>query len=385
MTLCLEINKLLYYIYLKHHLLKSHKMKKVLLLLAAAASSVMSFGQIAAPIKAKIKTGETPTAVTATYKTTAVIHDTLVMTNVTSADTLTNYHISIAGGLDSGYMGGTNFLNMNGFAERYEFNPADSSVQVMGVLAYFAGRVNSASTKTAVFKTWSQAAPISPRTTLHYNGFPGAVLDTVITPYTGLALADTAWHGKVYWFASPTTYLTDTFFVGYTTAYTFTALGGDTIGVATTRTGGRNSPIWTIAGTDTTINVQNASSIGTTWLDEGVNIGFKINFFMFPVVNTKSSLLVHGISRNNLTFYGNYPNPANNVTNIKFSLGATTDVAIEVMDMNGRVMQSINKQGLTEGTHIIALETSALPAGDYIYMIRTTEGDGIANKLVIVR
>src|SRR4051794_7555869 len=52
-------------------------------------------------------------------KTNGTFHDTIVLSNITAADTATNYYISKTGhATDSGFLGGTNCFGYSGFAER---------------------------------------------------------------------------------------------------------------------------------------------------------------------------------------------------------------------------------------------------------------------------
>ena len=106
---------------------------------------------------------------------------------------------------------------------------------------------------------------------------------------------------------------------------------------------------------------------------------------MFPIVKVGTPVSVKGITRNNLTFFGNYPNPATDMTNIKFSLVNSTSVTVTIMDMAGHTVNIINKANLAAGENTITVNTSSLPSGDYLYIVHTASGDGIASKMTIAK
>ncbi|MBC7554456.1 MAG: T9SS type A sorting domain-containing protein [Taibaiella sp.] len=319
-------------------------------------------------------------------KTTGVYHDTILMQNITSADTNTLY-LATANS-DSGYIFGTSGYGFSGFAERYDFNSADSNVQVYGTLSLFSGTVNPASTKNVTFKVWSvgsQAPTSSSR--VFFSGFPSTVLDSVSVSMRnlgigGAAAADTF---KIHYFPTATSTLTSSFFVGYTTNYSFAALGGDTIGLQSTRIGGRNSALYTVSGPDTIITNQNATLNGANWLDNGTQLGVSVNLYIFPIVKVYNFLSVNGLTNKNITFFGNYPNPAVNETNVRFSIAESSDVTIDVMDINGRTVKSISAANLNVGEHTVAVDLTSLPSGEYLYLVRSNKGGGVASKFTIAK
>jgi hypothetical protein len=316
------------------------------------------------------------------HKTTDETHDSLYMYNLGPGDTGI-YAYSLPG--DSGLVSGTNARGYYGFAERYNYNGDDSAVTVIGVAAIFVGRVNPASTKTVGIKVWTAAgATPGSRPNLIYSGFPAVPLNCVVAPYTDLGISDSTVELREFYFVMPTP-VSDTFFVGCTLNYAWDSLNGDTIGVATTKNGNRTSPLYTVAGADTTVNVQNTTLRPMdVWVDNGYDLGLSVNYWLFPIVNT--TVISHtGIIRNDFTFYGNYPNPAVNYTAVKFALAHSSGVTIQVIDPHGRNVSVISEPVLAAGEHIISLSTANLPSGSYLYVIRTADGDGIAGKISVIR
>ena len=372
-------------------------MKKVFLLSIGVALSVGTFAQSASTRHAHAGTANATTALQdfgADYRTTAV-GSTDTLTNWTGTDTLALYIVGT--NADSGYCAGMDVYGDQAFGERYDFNSADSTLKVLGVVALFGGSVNPASTNHVTFNVWSvaaqSAAPFSPTTgavsaVWFDSGLPNTVLTSQNVPFTNLGISsvyggqDTA---KIFMFTTPTGYLTQSFFVGFNITYTFGA--GDTIGLYSNRNGERTSALYTVSGADTIVNDVNASQYSDgTWHDNAAdNFGLAYNYVMFPIVKIGSTLSVNGVKRNNLTFFGNYPNPATNNTNIKFSLINATDVTVTIMDMAGNTVNTITQANLTSGEHVIAVNTSSLPSGDYLFVVHTAAGDGIASKMTIVK
>jgi hypothetical protein len=361
-------------------------MKKLILLAAAAG---MSFGANAQ----RVSEGHTskmvnlyanPNKVSA--KTTS-IYDTL--TNTVLADTPTLYYAGMTS--DSGFLSGTDAYGDMGYSERYDFNSTDSNLQVIGVVTLFGGTVNPASTKNVTFYTWNVGPQVLVSTNVYESGFPNTALDSVTVPITklGIATADTlADTFKTFLFTTPTAYLKTSFFVGYQINYDYTALAGDTIGLYTTTQYERTTPVVTLSGVDTIVNNQNATlyNDGSGWHDNATdNFDLPYEFYIYPIVSARNVLSVKGITKNNLTFFGNYPNPAVNSTDVSFSLANNTGVTLQVTDMSGRVINTIKQSNLGAGSQTININTSNMQAGDYIYLLRTTEGDGFGGKLTVVK
>jgi hypothetical protein len=278
-----------------------------------------------------------------------------------------------------------------GYAERYDFNGIDSSLKVMGVITLFGGTVNPASTKTVNFYTWNQGPEFMVSPTFYESGYPGIALDSVTVPITQLGIAastaavDTY---KAFYFTTPTSSQYYSFFVGYTLNYNFSSLGGDTIALYTSIDGERTSPIITISGGDTIVNNQNLTMYNDgSWNDNATaNFGLQNDFYIFPIVEVGigNTAGVASITRKGLTFFGNYPNPAISNTNIRFSLATAADVNIIVTDMTGKTIKTLSEPCLDAGIHTINMSIEEMASGDYLYILHTSGGAGIAAKFTVV-
>ncbi len=365
-------------------------MKKIFILIAVFLISFSSFAQKKKATQAQAINSEGGIIHTSAART-ATIGDTTTLANINPTDTLTIYR---AGAGDTGgYATGTNLWNDLAFAERYNINGNDSAVRIIGIFAEFSGKVNPASAKRVVFTIWSNGGPQQISATASYNGFPGYAMDTVSVPVTQLGIGPVKDTFKRFMFATPA-YSGGSFFAGYSINYNASALNGDTLGLVCTRNGIRQGGAFSIdtvisdidTTVDTVINVQNATlSSDNNWYDNYTqNDSLYNNLAVFPVVAIVTPSAVKGITRNDLTFFGNYPNPADGNTNIKFSLASIGDITIQVMDMKGQLLSTLTQSNMASGAHSIPVNTNGMPSGDYICLLRTSHGDGIACKISVI-
>jgi Secretion system C-terminal sorting domain len=365
-------------------------MKRSFILVIAILVNVVCFAQrIKSVHPQQLPADVTAANVTSTAKTTAA-GDTYILKNRPDTAAKTIY---LVGSRDSGYVTGINYWGDKAFAERYDVTDSARNYQVIGVMAQFAGRVHSGSTHSVTFKVWDQGSMQPITGTLFFNGFPNNELTTVNVPATQIGIGISADTLKSFYFGTPAGNLSTSFFVGYSIDYYFSDLGGDTLGLQSTWNGYRK-PLtmytlkYNISDLDTTLdtvfNVQNATlGSDNIWYDNyWQNDNILNNLIIYPIVVAGFPTSTKGITKNNLTYYGCYPNPVANSTNVKFSLASGADVTIQLMDMSGRVLNTLDEKGLAAGEHVIPVNTTNLPAGEYLYLIRTSQGDGIAGKIV---
>lgn len=363
-------------------------MKKVILLTLAGA---ISFGSYAQKISVKNFAKSTSRSTTegvsnfVKYKNvankTTQVGDTMAYYNYFSTDTLDAYYQS-----NYGVLFGTNADSVLAAAERYYFDGTDSSVSIIGTVGEFVGVVNPNSTNSLSVKVWS-AGPqtaITGLTNVYYSGFPAQELAAKQINFADLNLTTT----DVEMFATPTALVSGYVFAGFEmNPYNWSAMNGDTVGLMATVNGERHSVTIGLSGTDTIVNDQNVVKLAgaSSWYDVYLAANIKTHLAIAPIFVVNNPVGVKNITKNNLTFFGNYPNPAVNSTNIKFALKNAADVTVNVYDMNGRVINTINQSKLGAGEHTIAVETTNLAAGNYIYMISTSEGDRLASQMSVVK
>ena len=364
-------------------------MKKLLLIAASVAFGTLSFAQKGANLKVRTLSPINATGLSLSSDLAAkgtAVGDTFAISHFGSGDTATIY--SYAG--DTGYVFGMSFVEDKAFAERYDVNPADSTMKVIGVAALFTGSYAPATTRTITFNCWSQGPrSVSFRPTIHNNGFPATVLASRSRSITqlGIGLAGANDTTKTHLFTAPTAFLADSFFVGYSVAYTWATAAGDTISVVTNQDGERSEPFAFLAPGDTTINnVSVTQGSDNVWSDNAVSLGVLNNLLVFPIVVIGPGTgMTHGITRKDFTYYGTFPNPAGNSTNVKIALATTADVTVDIMDMTGRQISTLTVKNLTAGEHAIAVNTSDLAMGQYVCLVHTSTGNGVASQLTIAK
>ncbi len=380
-------------------------MKKLLLCSVAAVSTIISYGQ-----QADSKSSSLPTLSTA--KNDLVIKQSNKASKTTGlSDTLfygsqdqfngpyVNLVYDFAQPFDSGRLYGTNVANEKGFAQLYRYSPInqtapnDTTYQIIGFVSVWGGTVQAASTKTVNFKVWSRSnskTAIPGLTKAFVSGTPNAAaLATTTVNATSLTLDGTS--DNFTFLASPLSNVSYDVYVGYDINYTYNALAGDTLGLAATSTTNGVNTFTVETGTlDTLVNaanvVQNSAGV---WKSAFFELGrTNRSQIIYPIIRldcaTCGPTSTKSVENNNLKFFGNYPNPANTSTNIRISLKKATDVTVTVADLNGRTIQTITKT-LGMGEQIIPIETSALATGNYVYVIRTKDGDGIASTFSVAR
>ena len=79
----------------------------------------------------------------------------------------------------------------------------------------------------------------------------------------------------------------------------------------------------------------------------------------------------------------NYPNPFTGSTSIPFTLAQTDHVRLTVTDLSGNLLETLVNQSMVPGDYRVQFQASDLPAGVYLYHLRTTR-QMETKKLVIL-
>lgn len=83
--------------------------------------------------------------------------------------------------------------------------------------------------------------------------------------------------------------------------------------------------------------------------------------------------------------FGNYPNPFNPATTIKFSMPNASEVTLEVFDILGRLV-AVQHLGVRQtGDHEIAFNASSLSTGVYTYRLRTAANQALVGRMMLVK
>ncbi|MDT8392943.1 MAG: T9SS type A sorting domain-containing protein [Bacteroidales bacterium] len=78
----------------------------------------------------------------------------------------------------------------------------------------------------------------------------------------------------------------------------------------------------------------------------------------------------------------NYPNPATNMTNVNITLKEAASVQLEISNLLGQKVKTVNYGQYTKGLHKISIDVSGLESGIYIYTL-TTGNDAAAGKMIV--
>jgi hypothetical protein len=377
-------------------------MKKILLFASAAlvsSAAMAQTGQFGGSPAVSL-TGENATVTRANgaaAKGTGLTDTLYYIYASQSGGTLHNYYADAVTPYDSGHLYGPNAFGFKGWAELYRagnFDVSgndDTTIQVLGVMAYFNGARSASSTKNLTISLWKRntsKVAVTGRTKFYIYGLPVATATASKTVnYSALDLTKTA----PYYFSSPVTGVNYDFYAGYTQTYTWTGMNGDTIGCATASPEIQNSASLETGTNDTLVNaniiMQTSAGVWQSSVFD-LGLGGAGDMMLFPMIKISCPACGVGVksfSRNELTFFGNVPNPASNATNIKIGLKSIADVNIMITDMTGKTIKTIEKKALNAGEHMIEVNTSDLAAGTYLYLVRTSNGDGIASQLTVIK
>jgi hypothetical protein len=81
--------------------------------------------------------------------------------------------------------------------------------------------------------------------------------------------------------------------------------------------------------------------------------------------------------------YGNYPNPFNPLTTLKFDIPKLSYVKITVYDILGREISGLVNQSLEAGRYMLNFDASGLSSGTYFYRIEAGDPSGGSGQLFV--
>ena len=86
----------------------------------------------------------------------------------------------------------------------------------------------------------------------------------------------------------------------------------------------------------------------------------------------------------NLTLYGNYPNPFNPTTSIQYDLPVNGYVKLTVFDLQGKAVSVLVDDNQPAGRHEITFDASNLASGTYLYQLEVN-GKQISKQMSLVK
>ena len=82
---------------------------------------------------------------------------------------------------------------------------------------------------------------------------------------------------------------------------------------------------------------------------------------------------------------GNAPNPFSATTQVRYELARASTVTVEVYDVLGRQVQTVEAGLQAPGNQSATVNASALSAGSYIYRVRLDDGTTVTGQMMVVR
>ena len=78
----------------------------------------------------------------------------------------------------------------------------------------------------------------------------------------------------------------------------------------------------------------------------------------------------------------NYPNPATDVTNINVTLQEAGSIQLDVSNLLGQKVKSLNLGHYNKGLHTLTIDIADLESGIYVYTL-STGADAVAGKMIV--
>lgn len=159
---------------------------------------------------------------------------------------------------------------------------------------------------------------------------------------------------------------------GYTNSYTcttinnwvstngFTSIPSDSGATQVAYYGGMGMPTIVILGGGTAHSVLGSPYVGFTTSDTTT-----------MAADIRTFLTGTGVKENtnSLTEISVYPNPANSLLTISFSLIKNSDVKVDIVDLTGRVISTVMNETTTSGPVSKTVNTASMAEGNYIVRI----------------
>jgi hypothetical protein len=150
---------------------------------------------------------------------------------------------------------------------------------------------------------------------------------------------------------------------------------GDTVAIASTRIG-CNTPD-SIAGMNLTlVGWYNYMEL----LNASAPLDTALEVFIVPIIdNTTGAEEI--ASSNGLMLKGAFPNPAIDVTNIKYSISEASNVSVTVFDLTGKIIYA-SSENKSAGNHEVKISLKNISAGNYYYTIKTDKAT-LTSKFIV--
>lgn len=112
------------------------------------------------------------------------------------------------------------------------------------------------------------------------------------------------------------------------------------------------------------------------------NADFRYEYFDFYFHYSTNNVSISENKTNSFTVEQNQPNPFNENTVINYNLTKKSNVTIEVFDVTGSKVMSINEGAKSTGSHRFTLDATSLSSGVYYYSVIVDE-NRVTKKMIV--
>lgn len=104
---------------------------------------------------------------------------------------------------------------------------------------------------------------------------------------------------------------------------------------------------------------------------------------LFHVRPILSFLGLENENSNNLMGINVYPNPVEDGFNLSYNLSSSSDIEVEVRDVTGKVVYTLNETDVKQGNHIVEVDASTFNSGVYFAVVKSDKN--VAQRKFIVK
>ncbi|HJN69716.1 MAG TPA: T9SS type A sorting domain-containing protein, partial [Candidatus Marinimicrobia bacterium] len=86
---------------------------------------------------------------------------------------------------------------------------------------------------------------------------------------------------------------------------------------------------------------------------------------------------------NEFALYPAFPNPFNPVTTISFTTDIEGEIQLDIFDINGRLVDQMNYENISPGTHRTTWDASSLSSGVYFIRLKNNTHHAIQKVMLL--
>jgi len=99
---------------------------------------------------------------------------------------------------------------------------------------------------------------------------------------------------------------------------------------------------------------------------------------------TSVDFISEPVEDSELILLQNYPNPFNTFTIIEFSINHDSKVRLNIMDLNGRLIERVIDEQMIPGVYKVSYNAAKLTAGVYLYELRVDDQQ-VFKRMILAR